>query len=658
MLAPLKGGPLENWIGQLRSWTTLRGVIRQPVSGALGNTPSANGAAAWLVPALRRLRRWDGMLDRAEFERSAGAAGLKIIREVLPEIGLVCLQKSPERGTAEAGNDSRTPECSDAAIQRDAEGALRIFKTYCDAIPGGAPALRDKAVLELGPRDHLGTSLCLAALGARVCAVDRDPVRWADEYHPKLYRGIRDELLRRFPSADPSPFDLCLEFKGHASAAVWQLPCTGENLTLLGDASMDITVSCEALEHRTDARLAARELARVTRDGGCAIHQIDFRDHRDSSRPLEFLLLGDDEFLKLSDSCRAECGNRIRPTELAAFMNEAGFQIEKTEANCHATPEYLAALMPRLRAASDSEYHDWPEEKLRGLGALIVARRLPRSTASSAELPVLKWDRALSDRFWQRVSGTDYLISKAFSRIVGDDVLDLLRGVLRKDWRYVDFGSGANGFIVGKMLNRGLSCASYEPSRSETSRPYPFANHPLYLGEAARGRDGEFDCVLVTEVIEHVHDEDFPGFMRRVRALLKPGGIAIFSTPNREDLNANSVFCPVAEVLFHQWQHLRSWQPEMLEAFVEGYGFTPLAVHQVDFSSMYPELEKRRVLAAVLRWVAENRETAPTEKVDALIARMNALANDPAPLRVPAVPLRGRDILGYGSHLLVIAQHR
>jgi 2-polyprenyl-3-methyl-5-hydroxy-6-metoxy-1,4-benzoquinol methylase len=427
---------------------------------------------------------------------------------------------------------------------------------------------------------------------------------------------------------------------------------------LLADASIDITVSCAVLEHLFDPRTAARELARVTRDGGYAIHQVDFRDHRDFTRPLEYLLLGREQFRKIFDDCNAECGNRIRPFELAAIMPEAGLVIEKMEANCHSTPEYLADFLPRLRAAADSEYREWPEQELRQLGAMVVARRTPRSPTGSNELPVLKWDRALSDRFWQRVSGTDYLISKAFSRIAGDDLLELLRDVLRKDWKYVDFGSGANGFIVEKMLNLGLSCASYEPSRTDASRPYPFANHPLYLGEAALGRDGEFDCVLVTEVIEHVHDEDFPGFMRRVRGLLKPGGIAIFTTPNREDLKAISVFCPVAEVLFHPWQHLRSWQPEMLEIFLEGYGFAPLAVHQIDFSAMYPELEKRRLLSGMLRWLVENRASAPPEKTDALLRRMHALASDHAPLRVPALPLHGREIQGFGSHLLVIGQPR
>ena len=662
MLAPVKGGPLHAWAGQFDGLGLMRGVIQRRIEQALrpASAAGAAGVARWLATALRKVRKWDGMLEQPAFDTAVAAAGLGTARAVLPEIGLICLEKpaADDGGIAASGADwrvpsnCRTPDSSAAAIQRDTEYALRVFASYCEPLPGGVDALRGKTVLELGPGNNLAVCLCLAAFGARVYAVDRYPVRWAGEYHPKLYTRVRDELRRRFPSASAEPFDMCIEFAAHPSGAVWQLPCPAESIAL-PDQSVDITASCAVLEHLFDARLAAQELARITRPGGWAVHQVDFRDHRDFTRPLEYLLLGQEEFRKLFDSCHAECGNRIRPSELSRFLTEAGFGIERMHGNCHSDAEYLAGFLPRLRAATESGYRGWPEDQLREIGALVVARRAPLAQ-NAAELPVLVWDRARSDRFWRRVSGTDYLVSKAFSRIAGDPLLDLLRDVLRRDWKCVDFGSGANGFIVEKMLARGLRCASYEPSRSAASAPYPFAKHPLYLGEAAAGRDGEFDCVLVTEVIEHVHDEDFPGFMRRVRALVKPGGLAIFTTPNREDLKANSVFCPVAEVLFHPWQHLRSWQPEILETFLAGYGFAPLAVHLVDFSAMYPELEKRRLLTGMVGWLRENRESISAEHLPALLDQMHALASAHGPFAYPALPARGREVHGYGSHLVFI----
>jgi len=664
MLAPVKGGPLHAWAGQFDGLGLMRGVIRRRIEQALrpASAAGAAGVARWLVTALRKVRKWDGMLEQPAFDTAVAAAGLGTARAVVPEIGLICLEKPAADDGGIAASDAdwrvpsnyRAPDSSDAALQRDTEYALCVFASYCEPLPGGVDALRGKAVLELGPGNNLAVCLCLAAFGARVYAVDRYPVRWAGEYHPKLYSRVRDELRRRFPSASAEPFDMCIEFAAHPSGAVWQLPCPAESIAL-PDQSVDITASCAVLEHLFDARLAAQELARITRPGGWAVHQVDFRDHRDFTRPLEYLLLGQEEFRKLFDSCHAECGNRIRPSELSRFLTEAGFGIERIHGNCHSDAEYLAGFLPRLRAATESGYRDWPEEHLRDTGALLVARRV-QTPDSPRDLPVLVWDRERSAHFWRRVSGSDYLVSKAFSRICGDPLLDMLRKVLRKDWKFVDFGSGANGFIIQKMLARGLRVASFEPSRGPDSQPYPFVSHPLYLGEAVNGRDGEFDCVLVTEVIEHVHEEDFPGFMRRVRALVKPGGWAIFTTPNREDIKSGSVFCPVAEVLFHPWQHLRSWSPELLEAFLRDYGFEPIAVHQVDFTSMHAETEKRRLVAGMLNWLKQNLDSVPEVHLPRLIEHIHAMAISEQPVPLPALPLRGRGFYGHCPHLIFIGR--
>jgi ubiquinone biosynthesis O-methyltransferase len=42
--------------------------------------------------------------------------------------------------------------------------------------------------------------------------------------------------------------------------------------------------------------------------------------------------------------------------------------------------------------------------------------------------------------------------------------------------------------------------------------------------------DGEFDCILFLETIEHVHDPS--RFLKEFKRILKPGGSLIISTPN------------------------------------------------------------------------------------------------------------------------------
>jgi hypothetical protein len=55
--------------------------------------------------------------------------------------------------------------------------------------------------------------------------------------------------------------------------------------------------------------------------------------------------------------------------------------------------------------------------------------------------------------------------------------------------------------------------------------------------------------------------------------LLAPGGTAIFSTPNDEDLSRSMILCPTSGEVFHRWQHVRNWNRDSLPARLRAAGF-------------------------------------------------------------------------------------
>jgi hypothetical protein len=59
-----------------------------------------------------------------------------------------------------------------------------------------------------------------------------------------------------------------------------------------------------------------------------------------------------------------------------------------------------------------------------------------------------------------------------------------------------------------------------------------------------------------------------------IRRILKPGtGYLFVTTPNNENLEASTVFCPECGAVFHRYQHLRSFTIESLEELMRSHGF-------------------------------------------------------------------------------------
>ena len=200
-------------------------------------------------------------------------------------------------------------------------------------------------------------------------------------YHPKFYSALRKTLAEHDPAADLAPLDRLIEENAYADDGIRRIERSAEDLRGIPDSSIDIVVSNAVLEHLFDLPAACRELGRVSKPLAWGFHQVDFRDHRDFQRPLEFLLLGDRQFRRIFAERHGECGSQWRPSEAAEFFEKAGFEVMRFEGNMFADENYLGEFELRLRKSA-SRYRDMPLAELRTLGGLFRLRR--RSSHSAA----------------------------------------------------------------------------------------------------------------------------------------------------------------------------------------------------------------------------------------------------------------------------------
>jgi 2-polyprenyl-3-methyl-5-hydroxy-6-metoxy-1,4-benzoquinol methylase len=215
----------------------------------------------------------------------------------------------------------------------------------------------------------------------------------------------------------------------------------------------------------------------------------------------------------------------------------------------------------------------------------------------------LQWTRELVNKFWDGVSQTP-LTELSFARLNGQKLIHYVGNHLPPSVTCLDFGSGG-GDLIALLVKRGCRAAAFEPSeeRSKDLVSSPFAGNPNFLGVVDNDSTDTFDVVIAAEVLEHVLDAELPEVVNRLRRFLSPGGTLIATTPNNEDLKSAIVYCPVSDLIFHRWQHLRSFTAESLDACLSTGGFRRIEDHRVDFSGNTERVERIRQLKHEIRYL-------------------------------------------------------
>lgn len=267
-------------------------------------------------------------------------------------------------------------DATSAAIEKDVVYAIATAQSYADCLPEGTSQLRGRSILELGPGPHLGAALVMLCWGAqRVAVADRFLVPFDAAYHIPLYRRLAAILCERGAVVTIDPIGEVLRRREHAAAGLTAYSAPLEDLLAFGESRFDITASNAVFEHLFNPRAAIASLYDLTADDGLGLHQVDFRDHRDFSRPLEFLLDDERSFAVLFEREFGQTGSRIRPVQMEAMFRDAGFSIVDFHGNLSVESAYLDSFLPRLRKSSVSAYASIEVEHLRALSGRFIVRR-------------------------------------------------------------------------------------------------------------------------------------------------------------------------------------------------------------------------------------------------------------------------------------------
>lgn len=196
----------------------------------------------------------------------------------------------------------------------------------------------------------------------------------------------------------------------------------------------------------------------------------------------------------------------------------------------------------------------------------------------------IEWTDETVQRFWEWQS---QFPERYFTYIVGADVARKLAPWLTRGTSVLDYGCGV-GYLIPHLAGLGqrvtgadLSAESVRVANERLKGTAHFEG-AFTVGEL-RERDARFDAVICVEVIEHLYDAQLDAALADMRRFVKPGGVIILTTPHDEDLRKSYVYCPVADVEFHQYQHVRSWTKASLPAHLRARGFDVVDAFTTDF---------------------------------------------------------------------------
>ena len=262
-------------------------------------------------------------------------------------------------------------------IKSDAMYAYNIARGYISKLPKGVKSIKNSSILEIGPGINFGAALILICLGAKKVTVsDRFLTQYSNKYHSYVYQAIIDILKKEYISVDVSPLVDCIQKKSHKTEKLLPVQCSLEGLSNVFPEEFDITFSNAVFEHLYNPLEAFKSLYKCMGKVSIGYHQVDFRDHRDFNRPLEFLLLDELSFYSLMNNASCEFGNRLRDFQMQSMFENVGFKNICLNINMKVSHDYFNDFLERLNSNRISIFSEVEPENLKNISGNFLIYKI------------------------------------------------------------------------------------------------------------------------------------------------------------------------------------------------------------------------------------------------------------------------------------------
>lgn len=139
--------------------------------------------------------------------------------------------------------------------------------------------------------------------------------------------------------------------------------------------------------------------------------------------------------------------------------------------------------------------------------------------------------------------------------------------------KILDVGCGT-GVLAGILTDYGYDVTGIDISDSAIEKCHEKGINAYVqdLSEPFSFKEREFDCILMSEVLEHIVDPI--QVLRKLRAVLKPGGVMIITTPNSVFFTRRLRYLiGKSSTETQNFSHLRFFSKKLLSSVVTAAGF-------------------------------------------------------------------------------------